>query len=127
LAESVTVDVPEPGAGRLVWLKAAVTPAGRPPAVSEIAELKPSKTAVAMVDVPELPAATVSDVGLACIEKFAWLPDHGDPPVKSLVRVVEIDDMIAGSEIISPSSRFLVRDAFEKFSEPMKTDALGLP
>jgi hypothetical protein len=33
--------------------------------------------------------------------------------------VVLMEVMIAGSEMITPSSRFLVSEAVEKFSEPM--------
>ena len=127
LAESVKVDDPEPGAEMLVGLKLAVTPAGKPLADSATAASNPSKTAVVMVAVPELPAGTVSDDGFASTEKFALLPDHGVPPLKSLVKVVSIDAMIAALDMISPSSRFSVNEALEKFSEPTNTWASGLP
>ncbi len=121
------MDDPEPGAGMLAGLKLDVTPEGKPLADSEIAASNPSKTAVVIVAVPELPAGTVSDAGFASTEKFALLPDHGVPPVKSLVRVVSIDAMTAVFDTISPSSRFSVSEAFEKFSEPTNTWASGLP
>ena len=111
----------------LAGLKLAVTPEGKPLADSATGASNPSKTAVVMAVVPELPAGTVSESGFASTEKFALLPDHGVPPMKSLVKVVSIDAMIAALEIISPNSRFSVSDALEKFSEPMNTWASGLP
>ena len=44
-------------------LKATVTPTGKPVADKEMAESKPPETAVVIVDVPELPLATLIDVG----------------------------------------------------------------
>lgn len=55
LAEKVRVELPLPGAPIEVGLKLAVTPAGRPEADSEIAELKPPLTVVEIVVLPELP------------------------------------------------------------------------
>ena len=55
LAESVSVELPLPGAAIEVGLKLAVTPAGKPDAESDIAELKPPLTAVEIVLVPEAP------------------------------------------------------------------------
>ena len=52
---SVRVEVPEPGAAIGDELNAAVTPVGRPDAVSATAELKPPETAVVMVLVPVAP------------------------------------------------------------------------
>lgn len=55
LAEKVRVELPLPGAPIEAGLKLAVTPAGRPDAESEIAELNPPLTAVEMLVLPELP------------------------------------------------------------------------
>jgi hypothetical protein len=49
------------------------------------------------------------------------------PPAKSLVSVVLIPAMTPAFEVMSPSSRFSVSDAFEKFSDPMKTLAALVP
>lgn len=46
-----------------VGLKPTVTPAGWPVAVKEIAELKPPVTVLVMVELPELPCATETEVG----------------------------------------------------------------
>lgn len=85
---SVRVDDPDPGAAKLDGLKLAVTPDGKPLAESEIAELNPSKTRTATVAVPELPAFTVSESGLAWVETLPLLPDQVVPPVKSPVSVL---------------------------------------
>jgi len=61
----VAVEVPDPGAAIDVGLKLTVTPAGAPDAVSATAALNPPEIAVVMVDVPLLPAATVTAVGEA--------------------------------------------------------------
>jgi hypothetical protein len=126
-AVSVRVDEPDPGEAMVDGLKLAVTPAGRPVAVSEIAELKLSKICVETVVVPELPAFTVSRSGLASTENLPLLPDHGVPPLKSLVNVPSSEVIMAALEMISPNSRFSVNEALEKFSEPTKTCASGLP
>ena len=68
-AESVSVEDPEPGAGMLAGLKLAVTPEGKPPADNAIAELNPPEMAAVMVDFPEPPGATVTEVGEADSEK----------------------------------------------------------
>jgi hypothetical protein len=57
------VDVPEPGARMVLGLKSTVTPVGYPVDDKEMAESKPPEIAVVMVDVPELPLATLIDVG----------------------------------------------------------------
>lgn len=59
----VTVEVPEPGAAIEAGLKPTVTPVGAPDELSAIAELNPPETAVVMVEVPLLPAVTVTAVG----------------------------------------------------------------
>lgn len=65
----VMVEVPEPGAAIEVGLKLTVTPVGCPEAVRATALLKVPVMALVMVEVPLLPAATVSDAGLAESEK----------------------------------------------------------
>jgi hypothetical protein len=58
----------------VVGLKLAETPAGRPPADSEIAELNPPETEVVAVDVPEVPWTMVSAAGLTDKEKLGVAP-----------------------------------------------------
>jgi len=60
---SVRVEVPAPVIE--VGLNAAVTPVGSPLAVKVTAESKPPVTALVMVDVPELPCTTETEVGEA--------------------------------------------------------------
>ena len=55
LADRVRVELPPPGAAIELGLKLAVTPAGRPAADKETAELKPLLTVVATAVLPELP------------------------------------------------------------------------
>ena len=57
------VEVPDPVIE--VGLKTTVTPVGWPAAVKETAESKPPVTVLVMVDVPELPCATETEVGEA--------------------------------------------------------------
>ena len=60
----VTVDVPEPGAAIEAGLNPTVTPAGAPDELSAMAELRdPPETAVVILEVPLLPAVTVTAVG----------------------------------------------------------------
>ena len=63
LAVNVRVELPLPGAAMEPGLKLAVTPAGKPEAESEIAELKPPLTAVEMVLLPAPPCVTDKLVG----------------------------------------------------------------
>ena len=58
VAENVRVELPLPGAAMELGLKLAVTPAGKPDAESEIAELNPPLTVVEIVLLPELPWTT---------------------------------------------------------------------
>jgi hypothetical protein len=67
---TVIVEVPEPGAAIELGLRVTVSPAPWPEADKEIDELKPPETAVAMVDVPELPRATLIVDGEALSEKL---------------------------------------------------------
>jgi hypothetical protein len=71
LTVSLRVDVPDPGAPMDVGLKLAVTPDGRPLADKATAESKPPETAVVIVELPELPLDTVSEVGEALMVKLA--------------------------------------------------------
>jgi hypothetical protein len=68
------VDVPEPGATMLLGLKVTVCALPCPEADKLIAELKPPETAVVIFDVPELPLATLIDVGDALTVKFGVVP-----------------------------------------------------
>jgi hypothetical protein len=74
LTVTVMVDVPEPGAGIELGLNLTVTRDPWPLADKPIAELKPPEIAVVIVDVPELPRATLSDVGEALMVKFEFVP-----------------------------------------------------
>src|SRR3954452_16357118 len=62
-AVKVTVEVPEPGAAIEAGLKEAVTPAGRPEAEREMAEVKPPEAAGVMVELPEALRATETALG----------------------------------------------------------------
>ena len=66
------VMVDEPEAGDVIddGLKLTVTPAGCPVADKATAELKPPVTDVEMVEVPEWPTSTLTDVGEAEREKL---------------------------------------------------------
>jgi len=70
LAVSVRVEVPLPGAAIEAGAKLAVTPAGKPEAESETAELKPPLTVVEIVELPDVPWTTVRLVGDALSVKF---------------------------------------------------------
>ena len=70
---NVSVEEPEPGAVMEAGLNPAVTPAGRPDAESETAELNPPETLVLMVDVPELPCITETLAGEAEMAKSGVL------------------------------------------------------
>ena len=69
------MEEPDPGAAMLVGLKLAVTPVGRPDALSAIAESKPPATVVLTLLVPEEPCAMVTDAGEAEIVKLGVLPE----------------------------------------------------
>ena len=73
-AANVIVEVPEPGAAIEVGLKLTVAPLGVPEAERATALLKPPLTVVVIVDMPEAPWATVSDVGDAASVKLAVVP-----------------------------------------------------
>jgi hypothetical protein len=65
----VRVEDPEPGAVMDVGLKVAVTLLGTPLAESATAELNAPTIVVLIVEVPEAPRTTTSDVGFALSEK----------------------------------------------------------
>ena len=69
LAVNVRVELPLPGAAIELGLKLTVTPAGKPEAESETAELNPPLMVVDIVEVPELPWATDRLVGEALTVK----------------------------------------------------------
>lgn len=71
---TVMVDVPEPGAAIELGLKLTVTRDPWPLADNPIAELKPPEIAAVIVDLPELPLATLIDVGEALMVKFGFVP-----------------------------------------------------
>jgi hypothetical protein len=71
LTVSLRVDVPEPGAARDEGVRVAVTPVGMPLADKATAELKLPERALVIVELPELPRDTVSEVGEALREKLA--------------------------------------------------------
>lgn len=74
LAVNVSVELPLPGAAIEAGLKLAVTPAGKPEALNETAELKPPLTAVVIDVLPELPCVTERLVGAALKLKSAVVP-----------------------------------------------------
>src|SRR5581483_3860819 len=69
LAVNVSVEFPLPGAAIEAGLKLAVTPAGKPDADSDTAELKPPLTVVEIVLLPDLPCVTLSEAGEAVTVK----------------------------------------------------------
>jgi hypothetical protein len=71
---TVMVEVPEPGAAIELGLKLTVTLLPSPEADSAIAESNPPEIVVVIVEVPELPRATVMEVGEALIVKLGVVP-----------------------------------------------------
>ena len=78
------VDEPEPGAAIVEGVKAAVTPVGKPLAVSATAASNPSTTAVETVVDPLLPCLIDSDVGEVAIVKVGVCVEPD--PVSVLIR-----------------------------------------
>ncbi len=76
--EMVSVELPAPVID--VGLKLAVAPLGKPLAESETVCAEPLVTAVVMIDVPEAPCCSESDVGLALMEKSFAGGGGGVPP-----------------------------------------------
>jgi len=68
----VMVEVPDPA--NIVGLKLTVTPVGWPVADKVMALLKPPETTVVIVEVPELPLATLIDAGAALMVKLGVVP-----------------------------------------------------
>lgn len=71
---TVMVDVPEPGAAMELGLKVTLWAPPCPEADKLIAESKPPEIAVVIVDLPELPLATLIDVGDALMVKLGVVP-----------------------------------------------------
>jgi hypothetical protein len=67
----VIVELPPPGAAIVLGLKLTVVPLGAPLADKLMALLKPPLTVVVIVEVPELPCATLTDVGKPVSVKLA--------------------------------------------------------
>lgn len=70
----VITDDPVPGAGMGFGLKLTVTRLPSPEADNEIAELKPFKAVVLIVELPELPRVTVTEAGEALMVKSGATP-----------------------------------------------------
>lgn len=90
-AVSVRVDVAVPFDGGVTGLveKAAVTPLGKPEALSVVAELKPFKLVTVIVLVPFEPCVMVSEEGDALTEKSGVvLPQVGN--LKFAMRVFQL-------------------------------------
>src|SRR5260370_28587693 len=91
-AVSVSVEVALPFAGGVTGLveNAAVTPLGRPEALSVVAELNPLRLVMVMVLVPLEPWLMVTELGEAAIEKsgVAVLPQAGN--LKLAIRVFQL-------------------------------------
>jgi hypothetical protein len=105
-ALNVSTLAPEPGAAMVAGRNAALIPAGRFPADSATAELKPVPPCVVSVTAPAEPAATVSDGALAVKENtgrtctltcvvFVWLP-----PVAVTVNVYVAGATLDATEIV---------------------------
>ena len=91
-AVSVSVEVAVPLAGGVTGLveNAAVTPLGRPEALSVVAELKPFKLVTVMVLVPLEPCVMVRELGEAETEKSGVvLPQPGN--LKLEMRVFQLN------------------------------------
>lgn len=74
VAVNVRVELPLPGAATELGLKLAVTPAGKPDALNETAELKPPVVDVEIEVLPEEPWVTDRLVGEAPTVKSAVVP-----------------------------------------------------
>src|ERR1700741_1924985 len=82
LAANVIVEVPAPAIE--VGLKVTVTPAGRPVADNEMAELKPLSTVLTIVDVPVPPRTTETLGGRAVRPKRGVLIGPRSPLIRLL-------------------------------------------
>ena len=74
LTVTFMVDVPEPGAAMELGLKLTLRPVPSPEADKRIAELNPPEIAEVIVEVPELPLATLIEVGDALRVKLGAVP-----------------------------------------------------
>ncbi len=84
---NVAVEVPEPGEAIEVGLKLTVTPVGAPDEVSATAELNPPPIVEVMVEVPELPTTTDTEVGDAeRLKVGVWVVE----PARALIRPVPL-------------------------------------
>src|SRR5882724_9835083 len=92
LAENVSVELPLPGAAIEAGLKLAVTPLGKPVAVSVTAELNPPLTVVETVVLAALPWATDTLAGEALRARFGVWPEV---TVKETVEVWVIPPPVA--------------------------------
>ena len=87
---TVIVDFPEPGAGIELGLKVTVARDGAPLAERLIAELKPPKTAVVIVELAELPLLTEIEEGDALIVKLGFVPVTVNDTVVDAVILPEV-------------------------------------
>jgi hypothetical protein len=94
--EIVISELPEPGAGIVVGLKATVVPEGMPEADRLIELLNPLLTVVVIVVVPWKPCATVKDDGAAPIVKF--------PEAVTVSEVVPLIDPEAALIVVLPAA-----------------------
>ena len=94
--EIVITELPEPGAGIVVGLKATVVPEGMPDADKLIGLLNPLLTVVVIVVVPWKPCATVKDDGAAPIVKL--------PPAVTVRFVVPLIESEAALIVVLPAA-----------------------
>jgi len=92
----VMVDVPEPGAGIGFGLKPTVTRDGTPLADKLMDELKPPEIVVVIVEWPELPLVTVTDVGDALMVKLGLVPVTVRVTVVVATRLPEVPVTVIG-------------------------------
>jgi hypothetical protein len=74
---TIIVELPPPGAAIVLGLKLTVVPVGAPEAERLIALLNPALTVVVRVEVPWLPAATLSELGEAESKSETPVPESG--------------------------------------------------
>lgn len=88
--ETTIADVPVPGAPIEEGVKVTVTWSGSADVVKEMAESKPFSAVVVIVEVPELPGPTLSEMGDAVIVKFPLVV-----VVVVMVKLTEVVDVRA--------------------------------
>ena len=76
-------------------MKLTVTPLGWPVADNVMAELKPFKAVVVIVDMPELPCATETEDGEAPMLKSGVAPQLGN--LKLTMRVLQLNEPVVRS------------------------------